>query len=127
MLNKHLFWEEYDQLVLLLLCVVVNFFISEVWSCFTPERNSMMTGFLLFSIGFCLYPFLSLSYSLYSRKVMLSVIIKLGLQSYELRLTLLIGGISFLFTFSFLELPEELMDYSYDLRIGIHISMSLIT
>jgi len=104
-LCKHLFWEEYDQLVLVLLCTVVNFMFAEFWSCFTTEKNSIMTAVLVFTCGFCL-------------KTMLSVIVKLGLQSYELRLTIFVGIISFLFSFAFLELPENIMDYSIDLRKG---------
>eukprot|EP01119_Soliformovum_irregulare_P016475 TRINITY_DN4766_c0_g1_i3.p1 TRINITY_DN4766_c0_g1~~TRINITY_DN4766_c0_g1_i3.p1 ORF type:complete len:451 (-),score=98.56 TRINITY_DN4766_c0_g1_i3:89-1441(-) len=104
-LVKHLFWEEYDQLVLALVTVTINFVFSEVWQYFTCERNTIMSAILLFSCGLCM-------------KAMLSVILKLGLQSYELRLTILIGIISFLLSFFFLEVPETVFDFSSDIRIG---------
>jgi len=105
-LNKHIFWEEYDQLVLVLTCVVINFLFSEFWACFTTEKNTIMTALLLFSAGMC-------------TKTLLSVVVKLGLQSYdELRLTIFVGVVSFMHCLLFLSLPEWTFDFGADLKKG---------
>eukprot|EP01114_Cavostelium_apophysatum_P009835 TRINITY_DN2313_c0_g1_i1.p1 TRINITY_DN2313_c0_g1~~TRINITY_DN2313_c0_g1_i1.p1 ORF type:complete len:462 (+),score=55.48 TRINITY_DN2313_c0_g1_i1:119-1504(+) len=104
-LLKHLFWDEYDKLVLVLVCVVVNFVFAVLCSCFAFERNTVMTAVLLFGIGICF-------------KIMMSVIVNMGLQSFELRLTFIVGILSFGFAFAVLSLPDNIFDFSAELREG---------
>jgi len=104
-LLKHIFWEEYDQLVLLLLCIALNYVIAEFWSCFSDEKNTILTWTLVISSILCL-------------KTMIAVIIKLGLQSYELKLTICVGVLSFICALTALQLPEFLLEFSSDLRGG---------
>jgi hypothetical protein len=46
------------------------------------------------------------------------VIVKLGLQSHELKLIISIGILSFIVAFGFLCVPEGFMNYSADLKQG---------
>jgi len=107
-LFKHLFWEDYDLLVLALLTVSMNFILSEFWSCFLKqESNSLVNLMLILGV------FISL-------KALVSVMTRVPLQIVEWKLIFFITILSWIFCYLLLSLPDSILDFSADLKEGYY-------
>ncbi|PRP73092.1 hypothetical protein PROFUN_13668 [Planoprotostelium fungivorum] len=106
-LFKHLFWDNFDHLVLIFIVLLFNFFITEFWSCIIEDQSSLNTALLLFAM-------------FYSLTVMTALVGHSGPQGITTRMFAGVTVGSTILAFGVLDVLEGYTTFGGDLRQGFH-------